>query len=141
MQWLAHIQFTHENVQDELTWQNVNINLIRNSPKYQELLREGGIPHSLRSFLWPRLAEIAEKRKKFGCTFLEIVNRSEMDSSAVVDLQIDKDLLRTLPNNYCFMRLDLIAIKSLRKILKAIAFIYPDLGYCQVFFQKDFILF
>lgn len=132
MKWLAHIQFTHESVQEELTWKYVNINLIKNTPKYNELLRRDGIPHSLRGFLWPRLVGVSEKRKKFGCTYQEIINRSDIDTSTVVDLQIEKDLLRTLPSNYCFAKLDSIATISLRKILKAIAFIYPDLGYCQV---------
>lgn len=131
MKWLAHIQFTHESVQDELTWERVNINQVKNTPKFEELLRADGIPHSLRAFLWPRLAGVVEKRRKSGCAYLEIVRRADADTSAAVDLQIDKDLLRTLPRHYAFTRLESLGTVALRRILKTIAFIYPDLGYCQ----------
>ncbi|KAI1732181.1 rab-GTPase-TBC domain-containing protein [Ditylenchus destructor] len=130
MKWLAHIQFTHENMQDELTWSRVNANRLRGTPKFHEMLDEHGIPHSLRPFLWPRLSGGSEKRAKSGCTYAEIIEKSEKDTSTV-DLQIDKDLLRTLPNNFCFARLESLGTVAMRRILKAIAFMYPDLGYCQ----------
>jgi hypothetical protein len=73
------------------------------------------------------------------------VAKSE-DESSTADLQIDKDLLRSLTNNYCFSKADYPGVVAMRRILKAVAFLYPDVGYCQAFFLKhtifaDFIRF
>lgn len=47
MRWLAHLQFTHEQVEEELTWGSINVAKIRGE-KFDELMRTTGIPHSLR---------------------------------------------------------------------------------------------
>uniref|UniRef100_A0AC34FM49 RUN and TBC1 domain-containing protein 3 n=1 Tax=Panagrolaimus sp. ES5 TaxID=591445 RepID=A0AC34FM49_9BILA len=61
----------------------------------------------------------------------ELETSQHRDSSASVDGQIEKDLLRTLPSNLCFAKADAPGIASLRKVLKTVAFMYPELGYCQ----------
>jgi hypothetical protein len=50
----------------------------------------------------------------------------------VTSRQIEKDLLRTLPNNVCFSSPKATGIPRLRRILRGIAWLYPDIGYCQV---------
>ena len=42
-----------------------------------------------------------------------------------------QDLLRTLPNNACFCSAKSTGIARLRRILRGIAWLYPDIGYCQ----------
>lgn len=42
-----------------------------------------------------------------------------------------KDLCRTMPSNACFQELSSIGIGKLKRILMAIAWLYPDIGYCQ----------
>lgn len=42
-----------------------------------------------------------------------------------------KDLQRTLPNNACFYKQTSTGLLRLRRILKALAWLYPDIGYCQ----------
>lgn len=133
MKWLSLIEFTNENVQDDLVWRNVQIDRIRESSKYWEMLRESGIPHSLRPFLWPRLCGATLKRQKSSCQYKEILERCFNDSTQqTMDSQIDKDLLRTLPNNFCFLKLERHGTQALRRILKSVAYMYSDLGYCQV---------
>jgi len=40
--------------------------------------------------------------------------------------------MRTLPNNICFISEQATGIPRLRRILRGIAWLYPDIGYCQV---------
>ena len=46
-------------------------------------------------------------------------------------MQIEKDLLRTLTNNVCFATIKSTGIPRLRRILRGLAWLYPDIGYCQ----------
>ena len=65
MHWLALIQNTHSQVEEILTWAKVDIKRVRAVPRFEEmLLQEGGIPHSLRPFLWPLLCGASAKRSK-----------------------------------------------------------------------------
>lgn len=136
MKWLSHIEFTHEQIQDDLIWRNVQIDRIRESPKFWEMLHDKGIPHSLRPFLWPQISGASKKRQKSACQYCEILQRCTKDlTQQTMDPQIDKDLLRTLPNNFCFSKFERHGTQALRRILKSVAYMYPDLGYCQVFFD------
>lgn len=45
--------------------------------------------------------------------------------------QIEKDLVRTLPTNACFSHLTSTGIPRLRRVLRGLAWLYPEIGYCQ----------
>lgn len=45
--------------------------------------------------------------------------------------QIEKDLLRTMPSNACFSNMNSIGVPRLRRILRGLAWLYPEIGYCQ----------
>lgn len=64
----------------------------------------------------------------------------QLQDNPSIGVQIEKDLLRTLPNNICFYRKISVGVESLRRVLKAVAYIYPDLGYCQVNSQSIYQL-
>jgi hypothetical protein len=64
MRWLAMIQSTHSQVEDELIWAKVDVKKLKETAKFNEMIHGEGIPHSLRPFLWPRLCEALEKRRK-----------------------------------------------------------------------------
>lgn len=49
----------------------------------------------------------------------------------MVILQIEKDLLRTMPSNACFSNMNSIGVPRLRRILRGLAWLYPEIGYCQ----------
>lgn len=46
-------------------------------------------------------------------------------------LQIEKDLLRTMPTNACFSTMSSVGVPKLRRVLRGLAWLYPDIGYCQ----------
>lgn len=45
--------------------------------------------------------------------------------------QIEKDLLRTMPTNSCFSSITSVGVPRLRRVLRGLAWLYPDIGYCQ----------
>lgn len=45
--------------------------------------------------------------------------------------QIEKDLLRTMPSNACFANENSTGVPRLRRALRALAWLYPEIGYCQ----------
>ncbi|KAI6187571.1 RUN and TBC1 domain-containing protein 3 [Aphelenchoides besseyi] len=129
MKWLAHLQFKHSKLDSELTWNNLNVNAI-NDAKTTELIKEGGIPHSMRAFLWPRFCSATTRRKASNYGYPQIV--AEASEEAMIECtQIERDLLRTLPNNRCFSKDNAPGIAALRRVLTALAYFYPELGYCQ----------
>uniref|UniRef100_A0A0N5AIJ5 RUN and TBC1 domain-containing protein 3 n=1 Tax=Syphacia muris TaxID=451379 RepID=A0A0N5AIJ5_9BILA len=129
MKWLAHIEFSHDDIQDELTWSKVNVEKL-DPEKTLELVREFGISHSLRPFLWPRFCGALKKKEASSYAYADVVRQCDMDKPSVV-AQIEKDLLRTLPNNVCFWQQESQGIDSLRRVLRSVAYMYPDVGYCQ----------
>ena len=42
-----------------------------------------------------------------------------------------QDLLRTLPSNACFCNAKSTGVARLRRVLRGIAWLYPEIGYCQ----------
>ncbi|CUT99243.1 small g protein signaling modulator 3 [Echinococcus multilocularis] len=99
-----------------------------------------GIPHSIRAQIWPRLTRAYEQQqassdgggggRKVPLSYAEVIRYSSSVSPKVAR-QIEKDLLRTMPNNVCFSSGLSIGIPRLRRILTAFAWLYTDIGYCQ----------
>lgn len=70
-----------------------------------------------------------------NCIFLsshnqEIVRASSNDA-LMTSKQIEKDLLRIMPSNACFSTSNGTGIPRLRRILRGLAWLFPDIGYCQ----------
>lgn len=63
------------------------------SSKTMELLREIGIAHSLRPFLWPRFCGAIKKRDSSSFSYADVVKQSIKDHPSII-AQIEKDLLR-----------------------------------------------
>uniref|UniRef100_A0A0N5C9I4 RUN and TBC1 domain-containing protein 3 n=1 Tax=Strongyloides papillosus TaxID=174720 RepID=A0A0N5C9I4_STREA len=130
MKWLAHIEFTNENLDKQLMWGDIDLDKIKNG-KFEEMIFTEGIPHSLRPFLWTILSGGLKKKKSSIFRYEQVLKQCITSLNVSINSQIEKDVLRTLPTNICFLREDSIGTNSLRNILKSIAFLYPDLGYCQ----------
>uniref|UniRef100_A0A0K0EGM8 RUN and TBC1 domain-containing protein 3 n=1 Tax=Strongyloides stercoralis TaxID=6248 RepID=A0A0K0EGM8_STRER len=130
MKWLAHIEFTNENLDKHLKWSDIDIDKIKNG-KFEEMIFSEGIPHSLRPFLWTILSGGLKKKKSSIFKYEQVVKQCITKLNISINIQIEKDVLRTLPTNICFLNENSIGTNSLRNILKSIAFLYPDLGYCQ----------
>lgn len=129
LKWIAYLEFTHNNEVGDLTWDKVEPHL-PHTPKLRGLLREGGIPHSLRPQLWMHLSGAARKKRQAGLTYREVVRASANDH-LLTSKQIEKDLLRTMPSNACFSHATSTGIPRLRRVLRGLAWLYPDIGYCQ----------
>lgn len=85
----------------------------------------------MRAFLWPRFSGATLQRNSSSYRYEQICQEADNEILACVT-QIERDLLRTLPNNRCFSKNDCTGIEAMRRILRSLAFFYPDLGYCQV---------
>ncbi|VDK72926.1 unnamed protein product [Litomosoides sigmodontis] len=129
MRWIALLEFGHDDVDGELTWSKVDVEKL-DYGKLMNIIHEIGIAHSLRPFLWPRFCGATKKKASSSFNYIDVIKQCDKDQSSV-NVQIEKDLLRTLPNNICFWDHNSKGIKSLRRVLKSIAYIYPDIGYCQ----------
>uniref|UniRef100_A0A914V1A7 RUN and TBC1 domain-containing protein 3 n=1 Tax=Plectus sambesii TaxID=2011161 RepID=A0A914V1A7_9BILA len=129
LKWIAHLEFTHNQVVEELTWDKIEPMLPR-SDKLGSMVTQG-VPHSLRPFIWPRLCGATLKKRQAQFAYVDAVKHAATNEKPSVIRQIEKDLLRTMPNNVCFLNLRSNGVLRLRRVLRAIAYLYPDLGYCQ----------
>lgn len=62
--------------------------------------------------------------------YADLMKNSETDQYHA-SKQIEKDLLRTLPTNACFCSPTSVGIPRLRRVLQSLAWLYPNIGYCQ----------
>ncbi|KAJ1525754.1 hypothetical protein ONE63_008960 [Megalurothrips usitatus] len=128
LQWVAHLEFSHNKDVSDLSWDNVETCLPR-TEKLRSMVR-AGIPHSLRSQVWMRLSGALQKKISSEVSYKDIVKASSSDA-LMTSKQIEKDLLRTLPGNACFSQLSSTGIPRLRRVLRGLAWLYPEIGYCQ----------
>uniref|UniRef100_A0A1I7TRE3 RUN and TBC1 domain-containing protein 3 n=1 Tax=Caenorhabditis tropicalis TaxID=1561998 RepID=A0A1I7TRE3_9PELO len=126
---ISFLQDVHKEVKDDVLWSHI-LGPELKTDRFEELLKEGGIPHSMRPFLWPRLSGATKKQKEAKYTYESVLQQCAQDKPSI-GVQIERDLLRTQPNNICFWKKNSEGMEALRRILKCVAFIYPDLGYCQ----------
>ncbi|PAV77441.1 hypothetical protein WR25_09213 [Diploscapter pachys] len=129
LKFISMLEQAHAHIKDELHWSHIDASLLKNE-KFEQLLKEGGIPHSMRPYLWARLSGATKKQKEAVYSYEDVLRQSAQDKPSI-GVQIERDLLRTQPNNICFWKKNGPGIDALRRILKSVAFIYPDLGYCQ----------
>ncbi|MFH4973717.1 hypothetical protein AB6A40_000426 [Gnathostoma spinigerum] len=130
MRWIALIEFAHSEVEGDLKWSDVDITKL-DETKTKSLLNECGIAHSLRPFLWPRFCGATTNKASRSFKYEDVVLQSSSDEATATDTQIEEDLLRTLPDNLCFWKKSSKGICALRRVMKAVAYMYPDIGYCQ----------
>ncbi|XP_078490665.1 small G protein signaling modulator 3 homolog [Ciona intestinalis] len=128
LQWEAHLEFTLNASVEDFCWDKMKTSLPR-SAKLNQLVAEG-IPHHIRPQVWMRLCGAVEKKHASKVSYDEIIRASECVNTASC-LEIEKDLLRTMPSNACFSSPDSPGIDKLRRILRGLTWFYPDNGYCQ----------
>ncbi|XP_047723786.1 small G protein signaling modulator 3 isoform X2 [Prionailurus viverrinus] len=128
LRWQAHLEFTHNHDVGDLTWDKIAVSLPR-SEKLRSLVL-AGIPHSMRPQLWMRLSGALQKKRNSELSYREMVKNSSNDET-IAAKQIEKDLLRTMPSNVCFASVSSIGVPRLRRVLRALAWLYPEIGYCQ----------
>ena len=67
------------------------------------------------------------KQHKSDMKYQELVKASCNDT-LMTSRQIEKDLLRTMPTNACFSNMASTGVPRLRRVLRALAWLYPDIG-------------
>ncbi|VDO60054.1 unnamed protein product [Haemonchus placei] len=87
MRFLAAIEFVHPNMKGELTWSKLNTDLLY-TEKIGNLVKAGGIPHSMRPYLWPRFAGATKKRTVAGYSYDEVLRQSAQDKPSIGTPQI-----------------------------------------------------
>ncbi|XP_048473478.1 small G protein signaling modulator 3 isoform X1 [Rhincodon typus] len=128
LRWQAHLEFTHNHDVGDLTWDKIDV-LLPRSQKLRSLVLSG-IPHSMRPQIWMRLSGALQKKRNTETSYRDIAKNSSNDGS-IAAKQIEKDLLRTMPSNACFSNINSVGIPRLRRILRGLAWLYPEIGYCQ----------
>lgn len=128
LQWVAHLEFSHSKEVSDLTWDKVEVQIPR-TDKLLQMVRSG-IPHSLRPQMWMRMCGALEKKQHSELCYKEIIKMSSNDS-LMTSKQIEKDLLHLMPTNACYSHANSTGIPRLRRILRGMAWLFPDIGYCQ----------
>ncbi|KAF2355674.1 SH3 domain [Trinorchestia longiramus] len=128
LRWAAELNLSSCDGEGEVSWEGVPSSLPR-TDKLCSLVRQG-VPHSFRPQVWMRLAGSLDKKRSAKVRYEELVSASSSDILST-NRQIEKDLLRTLPSNACFSHVNATGIPRLRRLLRAMAWFYPDIGYCQ----------
>lgn len=72
-----------------------------------------------------------QKKCSSEMMYKDIVKASSNDA-LMTNKQIEKDLLRIMPANACFSHLHSTGIPRLRRVMRALAWLYPDIGYGEV---------
>ncbi|XP_025418644.1 small G protein signaling modulator 3 homolog [Sipha flava] len=125
MEWISYFENMYKNESSETG----KTSFKPHSKTLQSMVRQG-IPHSLRPQLWMKFSGAHIKKQSHNVTYKEIV-RSSNNDTLVSSKQIEKDLLRTMPSHVCFNNLQSTGIPRLRRVLRSLAWLYPDIGYCQ----------
>lgn len=129
LKWIAYLEFTiNADIGSSFSWDKVLT--LNRCEKLRAMIRGQGIPHSLRPFIWMRLSGALQKKLNSKFNYSEILKNFQHDQFHT-SKQIEKDLLRTLPTNACFYQMNSVGIPRLRRILQSIAWLYPNIGYCQ----------
>ncbi|XP_044184394.1 small G protein signaling modulator 3-like isoform X3 [Acropora millepora] len=128
LKWTAFLEFTQNQDVGDMTWDKVSPSF-PHSDKLRELVYLG-IPHSMRAPIWMRISGALQKKISSDFTYKQIV-RASADENAFTAKQIEKDLLRTMPNNACFSSQSRTGLVRLRRVLRSLAWLYTDIGYCQ----------
>ncbi|XP_015108431.1 small G protein signaling modulator 3 homolog [Diachasma alloeum] len=129
-QWITLLEFTRTQEISDISWENGKTDeRLPRTEKLREMVRQG-VPHSLRPRIWMRVSGALQKKSSSEMTYKDIVKASSNDA-LMTSKQIEKDLLRTMPANACFSHLHSTGIPRLRRVMRGLAWLYPDIGYCQ----------
>lgn len=80
-----------------------------------------------------------QKKLSSEISYKDIVKASSNDA-LMSSKQIEKDLLRTMPANACFNNFASTGVPRLRRILRGLAWLYPDIGFVLLFHNLKLLL-
>ncbi|XP_059149356.1 TBC1 domain family member 2B-like isoform X2 [Physella acuta] len=122
----------------KIKWENFMVGQaaakpLTRSPDLKVLIRLG-VPREFRERIWKGCIELQVKstRDKLGVKYYkELAERANNNKSNPAIKQIELDLLRTLPDNRFFDKIDSPGITKLRRVLLCYSVHNPLIGYCQ----------
>ena len=131
--WLSYFDLNPSQLplQEQDLLEKIDRKTIHHDSQFSSLLQQtSSIPSSLRAQIWLCLTGSLRKKSQAKISYTDMLKQCNNDAQ-LYSKQIEKDLLRTLPTNACFMSIHSSGISRLRRILRAIAWLFPDIGYCQ----------
>ncbi len=134
--WLTHFKSIYKLDITHLSFQELfDSKQLKQDSKIPILIQQTfGIPSSFRAQIWMYLSGAINKKYQAKLSYIDMLKQCNNDAQ-LYSKQIEKDLLRTLPTNACFMTKDASGISRLRRILRTIAWLFPG-----KFFEKYFYL-
>ncbi|XP_074231698.1 small G protein signaling modulator 3 isoform X2 [Camelus bactrianus] len=161
LRWQAHLEFTHNHDVGDLTWDKIAVSLPRSeklrslvlagvphSMRPQLWMRLSGALQKKRN------SELSYREIVKNSSNDETIAAKQGSPASFPGVsgcqhcggcgpaaashrlwggcrQIEKDLLRTMPSNACFASVSSVGVPRLRRVLRALAWLYPEIGYCQ----------
>jgi hypothetical protein len=131
LKWLTHLDSTykidvvHFPISEQEFVHKIIPKQFRQDSKIPLLLQQScGIPLSFRAQIWMCLSGSLRKKYQAKMSYADMLKQCNNDAQ-LYSKQIEKDLLRTLPTNACFMSMNASGISRLRRILRAMAWLFP----------------
>jgi hypothetical protein len=129
--WLTHLDSTykidvvHFPISEQEFVHKIDPKKLRQDSKIAILLEQSfGIPLSIRAQIWMCLSGSLHKKYQAKMSYTDMLKKCNNDAQLYAK-QIEKDLLRTLPTNACFMSMNASGISRLRRVLRAMAWLFP----------------
>ena len=147
LKWLTHLDTTYK--LDVVHWPIPEQELVakidpkhfRHDSKLATLLQQSaGMPASIRPQIWMCLSGSVHKKHQAKTSYTDMLKQCNNDAQLYAK-QIEKDLLRTLPTNACFMNMNASGISRLRRVLRAIAWLFPGNTFNDRFVIDSFLVF
>ena len=134
------IDVVHFPIQEQEFVHKIDPKHFRQDLKLPLLLQQSsGIPSSLRAQIWMCLSGSLRKKYQAKMHYTEMLKQCNNDAQ-LYSKQIEKDLLRTLPTNACFMTMNASGISRLRRVLRAIAWLFPGKINFSLFSRSLFLV-
>jgi hypothetical protein len=134
LKWITYLDSTyklnivHLPLQEQEFIEKIDSKQMRQDIKISKLLQQSfGIPSSIRAQIWMCLSGSIHKKYQAKISYSDMLKQCNNDAQ-IYSKQIEKDLLRTLPTNACFMTINASGISRLRRILRAIAWLFPGIN-------------
>ncbi|GAU89701.1 hypothetical protein RvY_02217-2 [Ramazzottius varieornatus] len=127
--WLAHLEFSvaDQTKDNKMSWDKMH-HKVAHTEKLRSMILDG-IPHSLRAQMWMRLSGAVEKKYGSEIAYGDIV-RSSIKIHRADDKIIERDILRIFPSHPCFSNRSSTGTNRLRRVLRSLVWMYPNIGYC-----------
>jgi hypothetical protein len=146
--WLTHldsiykIDVVHFPISEQEFVHKIDPKKFRHDPKIPILIEQSfGIPLSIRAQIWMCLSGSLRKKYQAKMSYTDMIKQCNNDAQ-LYSKQIEKDLLRTLPTNACFMSMNASGISRLRRVLRVMAWLFPGkIKFSHIFRIFIFIFF